>query len=91
MISTYNLVNWKYDLLFRFLITDMYVALQWRHNGSDGDPNHQPRHCLLNRLFWRRSNNTSKLRVTGLSVGNSPVTGEFPAHMASNAEDVSIW
>ena len=29
--------------------------------------------------------------VTGLCVGNSPVTGEFPAQMASNAENVSIW
>ena len=27
---------------------------------------------------------TSKIRVTGLCVGNSPVTGEFPAQMASN-------
>ena len=26
----------------------------------------------------RRSNNTSKLRVTGLCEGKSPVTGEFP-------------
>ena len=34
---------------------------------------------------------TSKLRVTGLCVWNSPVTGEFPAQMASNAENVSIW
>ena len=34
---------------------------------------------------------TSKLRVTGLCAGNSPVTGEFPAQKASNAEDVSIW
>ena len=33
----------------------------------------------------------SKLRVTGLCVGNSPVTGEFPAQMASKAENVSIW
>ena len=33
----------------------------------------------------------SKLRVTGLCVGNSPATGEFPAQMASNAENVSIW
>ena len=33
---------------------------------------------------------TSKLRVTGLCEGNSPVTGEFPAQMASNAENVSI-
>ena len=33
----------------------------------------------------------SKLHVTGLCVGNSPVTGEFPAQRASNAENVSIW
>ena len=39
----------------------------------------------------RRSKKTSKLRVTGLCEGNSPVTGEFPAQMASNAENVSIW
>ena len=26
-----------------------------------------------------------------LCVGNSPVTGEFPAQMASNTENVSIW
>ena len=34
---------------------------------------------------------TSKLRVTCLFEGNSPVTGEFPAQRASNAENVSIW
>ena len=34
---------------------------------------------------------TSKLRVTGLCAGKSPVTDEFPAQMASNAENVSIW
>ena len=34
---------------------------------------------------------TSKLRVTGLCVGNSPVTGEFPAQKASDVEDFSIW
>ena len=33
---------------------------------------------------------TSKLRVTGLCVGNSPETGEFPTQRASNAENVSI-
>ena len=26
-----------------------------------------------------------------ICAGNSPVTGEFPAQMASNAENVSIW
>ena len=46
---------------------------------------------VLNCLFRRRSNKTPKLRVTGLCAGNSPGTGEFPAQMASNAENVSIW
>ena len=46
--------------------------------------------ALLNRWFRRWSNETSKLRVTSLCEGNSPVTGEFPAQRASNAENVSI-
>ena len=58
---------------------------------SDGVLNYQPHHCLLNRLFRRRSTKTSKLRITGLCAGNSPETGEFPARMASYAERVSIW
>ena len=40
---------------------------------------------------WRRSKETSKLRVTGLCEGNSPLTDEFLAQMARNAENVSIW
>ena len=48
------------------------MALHWRHNDHDGVLNHQPHGCLLNRLFRRRSKKTSKLRVTGLCVGNSP-------------------
>ena len=67
------------------------MPLQWRHDGRDGVLNHQPHHCLFNRWFRRRPRKTSKLRVTGLCAGNSPVTGEFPAQRASNAENVSIW
>ena len=52
--------------------------------------NNQPHDCLLKLLFRRRSK-TSKLRVTGLCAGNSPVTGEFPAQRVSNAENASIW
>ena len=66
-------------------------TLQWRHNGLDGISNHQPHHCLLSSLFGRRSKKTSKLRVTGLGARNSPGTSEFPAQMASNAENISIW
>ena len=39
---------------------------------------------------WR-SKKTSKLRVPGLCVGNSLVTGDFPAQKASNAKNVYIW
>ena len=66
-------------------------TLHWRHNGRDGVSNLEPHDCLLNRLFRRRSKKTSELRVTGLCVGNSPVTGEFHAQRASNAKNVSIW
>ena len=47
-------------------------TLRWRHNDHDSVSNHQPHGCLLNRLFRRRSKKTSKFRVTGLCVGNSP-------------------
>ena len=46
--------------------------LHWRHNDHGGISNHQPHGCLLNRLFRRKSKKTSKLRVTGLCVWNSP-------------------
>ena len=66
-------------------------TLKWRRNEHDGVSNHQPHGWLLKRLFMRRSKKTSKLRVTGLCEGNSPVTGEFPAQRASKAENVPIW
>ena len=52
--------------------------LRWRHNERNGISNHQPHDCLRNRLFRPRSKETSKLRVTGLCEGNSPVTNGFP-------------
>ena len=67
------------------------TILRWRHNERDGVSNHQPHDCLLDHSFRPHPNKTSKLRVAGLCEGNSPVTGEFPAQMASNAENVSIW
>ena len=48
-----------------------HTILQWRHTVHDGVSNHQPRGCLLNRLFRHISKKTSKLRVTG------PLCGEF--------------
>ena len=45
--------------------TKLCITLQWHHNGRDCVSNHQPHHCLLNRLVRRTSKKTSKLRVTG--------------------------
>ena len=72
-------------------IPDRFVSLQWRHNGRDSFSNHQSHDCLLNRLLRRRSKKTLNLRVSGLCAGISPGTGEFPAQMATNAKNVSIW
>ena len=73
------------------LVQTTVSSLRWRHNGCDGVSNHQPHDWLLNRLFRRRSKKTSKLRVTGLCAGNSPVSGDFPVQRARNAENSSIW
>ena len=58
--------------LWCFVLWTWTITLRWRHNDHNCVSNHQPRGCLLNRLFRRRSKKTSKLRVTGLCVGNSP-------------------
>ena len=55
-----------------------HTSLHWRHDGHDGVSNHQPRECLLNRLFGRISKKTSKFCVTGLCAGNSPVPVNSP-------------
>ena len=65
--------------------------LQRSQNEQLSVSNHQPHDRLLNRLFRRRSKKTSKIHITGLFVGNSPVNGEFPTQRANNAKSVSIW
>ena len=64
--------------------------LQLLHKEDDGVSNHQPCDCLLNRLLRRRWTKTWKICVTCLCEGNSPVTGEFPAQKAINADNVPI-
>ena len=52
-------------------------ALQWCHNECHGISNHRHLDCLLNCSFRCRSKKTSKLHITNLCAGNSPVIGEF--------------
>ena len=97
--SCYNFIDrttftyWKYDTKTTCWMPPgmLHGPLQWRHDGRDGVSNHRRPYCLLNCFFRRRSKETSKLCVTGRCEGNSPVTSEFPAQRASNAENVSIW
>ena len=68
------------------------MTLQWCHDERDGVSNHRRLDCLLNRFFFRRkSMKISEFCVTSLCEGNSPVTGEFPAKRASNAENTIDW
>ena len=62
------------QIYFTLWLHEATMTLRWRHNRRDSVSNHQPQHCLPNRLFRRRSKKTSKLRVTGLCAGNSPVS-----------------
>ena len=65
-------------------------SLQWRHSGCDSVSNHQPRDCLLNGLFRRRSKKTSKLRVTSFCADrwiprtNGQLHGHFFHFMTSS-------
>ena len=55
------------------------ITLQWHHNERDGVSNNQPQHCLLNRLFRRRSKKTLNL-IKALNIKaplHWPLWGEF--------------
>ena len=79
------------SIFLTLCVVNLPNSLHWRHNECYGVWIHQPHDCLLYTLFRRRSKKTSKLRVTGFCAWNSPVTGEFLAQRASNAENYSIW
>ena len=78
-------VSWRDASIFIENVTWKFIALQWRQNEREGVLDHQPNKCLRNRLFRRILKKTSKLRVTGLCVGNLPVTRILPTQKASKA------
>ena len=59
------------------------------HNERDGVSNLQPDECLLNRLFKAQIIENIKALLHWPLGGK--FTGDFPAQMASNVENVSIW
>ena len=82
MVDSSCLKWWK-----EFLVCFAINALQWGHNGCDGVSNHQRRGCLSNRLFRRKSQKTSKLRVTVSSTISYPdqiPARSYAANLQSN-------
>ena len=78
------------DVFLKYM-SQSSCSLQWRHNEYDGVSNYRCLDCFFSRLFRRRSNKTSKLRVAGLCEVNPAVTGGFPSQRTSNGENVFIW
>ena len=68
-------------------------SLQWRHNERGGASNHETSPLFAQLLVQAqiKTKQTSKLRVTCLCWGNSPMTSEFSTQKARNAENVFIW
>ena len=57
-----------------YCVLCVFYTLQWCHNWRDGVSNYQ----LYSTVYSGADQRNIKARVTGLCVGNSPVTGEFP-------------
>ena len=87
----------SYILLSLFSIKDIKIdPYRWLLQYSDvimgAMASHGEHHeCLLNRSFRRRSKKQTKPPRHWPLCGEFTVTGEFPAQMASNAENCSIW
>ena len=82
-------IIWICCLKYLFIIV---TSLQWRHNGLHVVSNYKAHHCLLSRLFGRRSKKTSKLPPSLAFVrGNHRGPVNSPHKWPSNAENVSIW
>ena len=91
VVNSVHMLTWdpfhipRYD--GRAISLSLLVSLQWRHDGRDSVSNQQPRDCLLNRLFKENIKAPRHWPFCEEFTG----TGEFPAHMASYVENVSIW
>ena len=79
-IAWHNRVKVNYSGYIRSMnITLTSYWAEWRLKSPESPLFTQP-------FIQAQIKETSKFRVTGLCEGNSPVTGEFPVQMVSNAE-----
>ena len=80
------------EIIKTYISHDVKYALHWRLNANDDGLNRRRPDNLLNPLFRRRSEKTSKLRAREWPLwGESTSDRCFPSHKASEAKNVSIW
>ena len=70
--------------LYNFVQTSCVDSLQWRLGVS----NHQPHDCLRSR--WIKAQIKEDIKAPRHWILWGEFTGEFPAQMATNMENVSI-
>ena len=73
------------DKTDRCKCVDLCLKLEWRHNGRDSVSNHQS-HDLLTQPYIQ-----TQIKESIKAPRQWPLCGEFPAHMASNVENIFIW
>ena len=76
------------DLFIKYLIIGASFTLHEHCLSIIAMPNQWQLHCLFNGLFRHTSKKTSKLCAISPLWGELLVTGGFPLHRASNAENV---
>ena len=88
--KTRNGTNSPYMFAREYCIYDIFL---WHHNDviMGALASQVTSLTIVYPTVYSGAGQTSTLRVTGLCAGNSPMTGVFPAQMASNAENDSIW
>ena len=82
------IMTWKIISFIRIV-----VALSWHYSDviMSTMASQIPSITIVYSTVTSGADQGKQFRVTGLCEGNSPVTGEFPAQRASNAENISIW
>ena len=59
IVSYLNCTGTTHGLPLKYQPGYIIYTLQWRHNGYDGVSNHQPHHCLHNRLLRKHQSSSS--------------------------------
>ena len=86
-----NIVSEKRCVIWSHLenaIRKIYATLRWRHNGRDGVTSLA---IVYSTVYWGADQRKHQSFPSLAFLRGSPVTGEFPAQMASHAENIFIW